>query len=135
MSAVLSARPDESAREKTRAKPTDWPLERDWTLALDERDDARPSADAKASAAGAAAAPKGARSKTVDETFVSLLSNVACDPAEVDAWVVRRFSGDVKKALAWVEAAPVPGTARKRPAPAKTAPSGAPAKKKRGAGA
>ena len=133
VSAVLSARPDESAREKTRPKPIDWPLERDWTLALNERDDAMPSADAKASGAGAAAAAasKGARSKTV--AFVSLVSNVECEPAEVDAWVARRFSGDVDKALAWIEAAPVPGTARKRPS--KAAPSGAPAKKKRGGGA
>ena len=136
VSAVLSARPDESAREKTRAKPEDdeTPLERDWTLALDERDDATPSADAKASGteAAAAAASKGARSKTV--AFVSLVSNVECEPAEVDAWVARRFSGNVDSALAWIEAAPVPETARKRPGPA--APSGAPpAKKKRGGGA
>jgi hypothetical protein len=136
VSAVLSARPDESAREKTRAKPEDdeTPLERDWTLALDERDDATPSADAKASGteAAAAAASKGARSKTV--AFVSLVSNVECEPAEVDAWVARRFSGDVDTALAWIEAAPVPDTARKRPGPA--VPSGAPpAKKKRGGGA
>jgi hypothetical protein len=136
VSAVLSARPDESAREKTRAKPEDdeTPLERDWTLALDERDDATPSADAKASGteAAAAAAAKGARSKTV--AFVSLVSNVECEPAEVDAWVARRFSGDVDTALAWIEAAPVPDTARKRPGPA--VPSGAPpAKKKRGGGA
>ena len=129
VSAALSARPDESAREETRPKPIDWPLERDWTLALNERDDATPSADAKASGAGAgaAAASKGARAKTV--TFVSLVSNVECEPAEVDAWVARRFSGDVDKALAWIEAAPIPGTARKRPA--KAAPSGAPATKKR----
>ena len=77
-------------------------------------------------------ASKGARSKTV--AFVSLVSNVECEPAEVDAWVARRFSGDVDTALAWIEAAPVPDTARKRPGPA--VPSGAPpAKKKRGGGA
>ena len=70
-------------------------------------------------------------SKTV--AFVSLVSNVECEPAEVDAWVARRFSGDVDKALAWIEAAPVHATARKRTS--NVAPSGAPAKKKRGGGA
>ena len=39
VSLVLSATPDASAREKTRAKPEGWTLARDWALALDETDE------------------------------------------------------------------------------------------------
>jgi hypothetical protein len=68
---------------------------------------------------------------------VSGLSNVACEPAEVDAWVARRFGGAYEKAAASIRAMAVSETARKRPAPARTAPlsDAPPAKKKRGGGA
>jgi len=154
VSRVLSATPDASAREKTRAKPEGWTLARDWALALDERDDERdekhttmtmaavsssPAMPTRGAEEGAlrdnSAAPRRGSSET--RAFVSGLSNVACEPAEVDAWVARRFGGAYEKAAASIRAMAVSETARKRPAPARTAPlsDAPPAKKKRGGGA
>ena len=62
---------------------------------------------------------------------------MACEPAEVDAWVARRFGVAYEKAAASIRAMAVSETARKRPAPARTAPAAdaPPAKKKGGGGA
>ena len=151
---VLSATPDASAREKTRAKPEGWTLARDWALALDERDDERDEKHTTMTMAGVSSSPamptRGAeegaprdnsaaprRGSSETRAFVSGLSNVACEPAEVDAWVARRFGGAYEKAAASIRAMAVSETARKRPAPARTAPlsDAPPAKKKRGGGA
>ena len=153
VSLVLSATPDASAREKTRAKPEGWTLARDWALALDERDEgdekhtaiavssspAMPTRGAEEGApADRRAAPRRRSSETKKQkAFVSGISNVACEPNEVDAWVARRFGGAYEKAAASIRAMAVSETARKRPAPARTAPlsDAPPAKKKRGGGA
>ena len=150
VSLVLSATPDASAREKTRAKPEGWTLARDWALALDETDDggegdegdetspAMPTRGAEEGApADRRAAPRRRSSETKKQkAFVSGISNVACEPNEVDAWVARRFGGAYEKAAASIRAMAVSETARKRPAPARTVPlsDAPPAKKKRGGG-
>jgi hypothetical protein len=150
VSLVLSAMPDASAREKTRAKPEGWTLARDWALALDERDEgdekhtaiavsSSPAMPTRGAEEGAPADRRAAPRRGSSETraYVSGLSNVACEPAEVDAWVARRFGGAYEKAAASIRAMAVSETARKRPAPARTAPlsDAPPAKKKRGGGA
>jgi hypothetical protein len=150
VSLVLSATPDASAREKTRAKPEGWTLARDWALALDERDEGDEKHTAIAVSSSPAMPTRGAeegapadrravprRGSSEKRAFVSGLSNVACEPAEVDAWVARRFGGAYEKAAASIRAMAVSETARKRPAPARTAPlsDAPPAKKKRGGGA
>ena len=159
VSPVLSATPDVSAPEKTRAKPEGWTLARDWALALDERDEgglegkhtaknavpsspAMPSIEAEAEASAPADRGAPIRSGGSSETraFVSGVSNAACEPAEVDAWVARRFGGAYEKAAESIRAMAVSETARfnKRPSvSARTAPpsDAPPAKKKRGGGA
>ena len=140
VSRALRAAPDASAREKTRAKPSGWRLAQDWTLALDEGDEAPPGGSPEGEArADARSAPGAARdgvparglatrrAASPSSTFASRVSNAACTPAEVDAWVARRFRGDCAEALSVIESAPVPATARKRPAPS----AGATAAKRR----
>ena len=122
VSMVLRAAPDASAREKTRAKSWDWRLAQDWTLALDEGDEAptgREPVDTRVQPGDAPGGePRGRRlAPQAAETFASRVSNAAAAEAEVDAWVARRFGGDCAKALAAIEAVPFTATALKRQAP------------------